>query len=156
MRPALREEIREFLLEHGPARAKEVAFAIRARRDDVDAVLAGAGFLVTERPAGANSRARYFDVSHRVPGGRGGKSRADAMLAVLRDGRIHSRDEIFQLAGRFFLTNNAASELRSRGFDVCHGRQGRLDVYWLKQPAVRSKPSGSKQPRTVRALEVAA
>ena len=46
-------------------------------------------------------------------------NRADRMLAVLSSApRAFSRDEIFQRCGSFFLTNNAASELRARGYKV--------------------------------------
>lgn len=60
-------------------------------------------------------------------------NRADKMLAVLQDGRKHTRHDIFRAAGEFFLTNNAASELRGRGVDVRHGKQDGADVYWLEQ-----------------------
>lgn len=144
MRSTLRDEVSAFLLEHGPARAKEVAFGIRARRDDVDAVLQGDGFLVVERPPGAAPLARYFDVSHRVPRGSGGKSRAAAMLDVLRDGKRHSRAEIFRLTGRFFLTNNAAAELRKAGHDVeCASEHGVI-VYWLNQPATKPETASAE------------
>lgn len=57
-------------------------------------------------------------------------NRADKMLSVLADGRAHSRADIFDRVG-FMLTNNAASELRARGHNVEHTRQGDLDVYRL-------------------------
>jgi len=53
------------------------------------------------------------------------------MLAVLSDGRAHSRDDIFRACGRFMLTNNAASELRACGYDVRHELQDRVHVYRL-------------------------
>lgn len=118
MRASLPEEIAAFLRASGPARAKEIAAAVRARRADVDAVLAGAGFAVAARPVGAYSRSRYFDVSRRVPRSDARGSRADLMLRALADGRPHTREEILQAAGRPFLTNNAAHELRKRGLDV--------------------------------------
>lgn len=57
-------------------------------------------------------------------------NRADLLLSVLRDGKPHTRQDIFGRVG-YFLANNAASELRARGFDVVHSREGRLDVYRL-------------------------
>ena len=57
-------------------------------------------------------------------------NRADRMLAVLRDGREHSRQDIFDRAG-FMLTNNAASELRAQGHNVIHSKRDGLDVYQL-------------------------
>lgn len=58
-------------------------------------------------------------------------NRADRMLEVLRDGRPHSRQEIFDRAG-FMLTNNAASELRARGLDVEQWQESRgVFVYRL-------------------------
>jgi len=51
-------------------------------------------------------------------------NRADKMLEVLRDGRPHTRRDLFERCG-FFLTNNAAAELRARGYDV---RQSRARV----------------------------
>jgi len=52
------------------------------------------------------------------------------MLTVLRDGKPHSRHEIFQRVG-FMLTNNAASELRARGLDVEETRDGDNYLYQL-------------------------
>jgi hypothetical protein len=49
-------------------------------------------------------------------------NRALLMLEVLRDGRPHTRREIFDHAG-FLLTNNAASELRAMGYDVQQSRE---------------------------------
>lgn len=60
-----------------------------------------------------------------------GVNRADLLYAALKDGKPMSRREIFEHAGQFFCTNNAACELRQRGFDVPHTRDGRLDVYQL-------------------------
>ena len=61
-------------------------------------------------------------------------NRADRMLEVLRDGRPHSRREIFDRAG-FMLTNNAASELRARGLDVRQWREDGVYVYKLLSEA---------------------
>ena len=59
-------------------------------------------------------------------------NRANRLHEVLRDGRVHSRDEIFHRAG-FMLTNNAASELRdqleSQGLGVVHTVEHRVDCY---------------------------
>lgn len=57
-------------------------------------------------------------------------NRADKLFAVLRDGREHSRQDVFDAEG-FMLTNNAAAELRARGYDVRHRRRGGLDMYQL-------------------------
>lgn len=59
-------------------------------------------------------------------------NRADRMLAVLRlNEGWWSRNSIFTLAGCYFLSNNAAAELRARGFKVEHTRRGRIDLYRL-------------------------
>jgi len=61
-------------------------------------------------------------------------NRSTRLYEVLRDGRVHSRDEIFHRAG-FMLTNNAASELReqleSRGLGVVHTVEHRVDCYQI-------------------------
>lgn len=49
-------------------------------------------------------------------------NRADRMLEVLRDGRPHTRRDLFDRCG-FFLTNNAAAELRARGYNVVQSRE---------------------------------
>jgi len=61
-------------------------------------------------------------------------NRADRMLAALRDGTPWSRAEIFDRVG-FMLTNNAASELRDRGFTVIESRRGGEYFYQLLNPA---------------------
>lgn len=61
-------------------------------------------------------------------------NRADLLHSVLKDGRRHSRRDIFDRVG-FMLTNNAASELRARGVDVTHTREGRVDFYSLNGAA---------------------
>lgn len=70
-------------------------------------------------------------------------NRADAMLQVLQDGRPHSRREIFDAAGGYFLTNNAASELRARGYIIEHTRTKSVDVYRLAAAAAASNPQPS-------------
>lgn len=126
---------------------------VRARRADVAAVLRGSGFEVAPRPEGTETRATYFVVSDRVPEDdaatrvlmplrRGGKSRAERMAAVLADGRWHSRREIWEAAGGFFLTNNAAAELRTK-----HGKNV---VYDARQDAYRIAPAAAmRAPRAV-------
>jgi hypothetical protein len=157
LRASLPDEVAEFLREHGPATASAVAMGIRARRDDVDAALTGARFCRVQRPEGASPRAVYFSLSPRVQYFRGGKSRAAAMLDVLRDGKRHDRDEIFRLAGRFFLTNNAAAELRKAGYDVRSGYQGEnVVVYWLNAPAVKTVEAKAGATISGRAEAVAA
>jgi hypothetical protein len=53
------------------------------------------------------------------------------MLAALSDGREHSRRELLEASGEFYLTNNASAELRARGFNVVHRRKGGVDTYQL-------------------------
>ena len=76
-------------------------------------------------------------------------NRADLLWSVLKDGRPHSRQEIFEQVG-YMLTNNAASELRARGVLVEHRREGRLDVYEivgsLREPALPPGASPSPVP----------
>lgn len=57
-------------------------------------------------------------------------NRAAKMLSVLRDGQPHSREDIQTRVG-FFLTNNAASELRDQGFEVVRWNEGRRVFYRL-------------------------
>lgn len=62
-------------------------------------------------------------------------NRADLLYSCLRDGSPWTRRDIYEHVGEFFLTNNAAAELRvvlrPRGQDVLHSRAGRLDVYQI-------------------------
>lgn len=58
-------------------------------------------------------------------------NRADKMHAALKDGRPKTRRELFAHADAFYLTNNAASELRARGFTVSQWRDGEDFVYQL-------------------------
>ena len=58
--------------------------------------------------------------------------RADRMLHVLKDGAWHSREEILALSpGPYFLTNNAASDLRKRGLVVEYELRRGLRCYRL-------------------------
>lgn len=123
MRATLPQEVKEHLLAAGPKTASEIALGVRARRDDVDEVLAGGGFMRVAHPDGASPRGVYFGVSERVPRARSAASRrADLLLDILCDGRRHSRHEIWSLTEEYFLTNNAASELRRRGHTVVYER----------------------------------
>lgn len=132
MRPTLAVEVESFLRTHGASTANEIALGIRARRDDVDEVLKGDAFRRVPAPNGCSPRAAYFNLSYRVPARPAAVvSRADRMLSVLRDGRPHSRQEIFDAAGGFFLTNNAASELRRKGHTVTQRRERGIVVYQL-------------------------
>ena len=70
-------------------------------------------------------------------------NRADLLLSCLRDGTPWTRYDIYEHVGEFFLTNNAAAELRERGFDVQHMRQGRLDVYQLVNGSLGEREQGS-------------
>jgi hypothetical protein len=55
------------------------------------------------------------------------------MLRVLADGRPHSRQEILRAADTFFLTNNAASELRAQGYEIERTYKNGEPVYRLVQ-----------------------
>lgn len=72
--------------------------------------------------------------------------RAALMLAALEDG-CSTRSELWAHAGRFYLTNNAASDLRKAGVDVAWDRA--KDSYSLvlsegvASPAQRSDPPPS-------------
>lgn len=57
-------------------------------------------------------------------------NRADRMYAALMDGKPRTRQEIQMKVG-YFLTNNAASELRQRGHGVTHWKEGRTHYYQL-------------------------
>lgn len=63
-----------------------------------------------------------------------GTNRAARMYQVLQDGRAHSRAELFEHGG-FYLTNNAAAELRAQGHAVEHTVETvngqRVDVYQI-------------------------
>ena len=69
------------------------------------------------------------------------------MLRVLADGRPHSRQEILRSADTFFLTNNAASELRGRGHNIertyKHGEPVYRLVGALKEAPVPPVDGGS-------------
>lgn len=131
MRETLAGEVESFLRAHGAKTATEIAIGVCARRDDVDEVLTGDAFTRVPAPEGCSPRASYFSLSYLVPARPPrAVSRADRMLEVLRDRRPHSREEIFERVG-FMLTNNAASELRERGYDVEHRVERRIHIYQL-------------------------
>ena len=132
MRDTLPVEVERFLREIkcAPATANEIAIGVRARRDDVDEVLKSAPFTRVPPPDGCSPHAHYFSLSPFVPSPGKGKNRADLMLEVLKDGAVHSRQEIFERVG-FMLTNNAASELRDRGLNVVHRVERRIHTYQL-------------------------
>lgn len=133
MRPSLRQEVEAFLRLHGPSTGIEVGLGVRARRGDVDRILASDAFEIVPTPDGKSPRATYFNLSERVPARRKANTkRSRLLLSVLRDGRRHSRDEIFERVGRFFLTNNAAAELRAQGVDVRYVRKDGVDFYWIE------------------------
>jgi len=52
-------------------------------------------------------------------------NRAQKMLEVLADGQPHSQRELWERGG-FYLTNNAAAELRAQGYDVRYSQE-RID-----------------------------
>jgi hypothetical protein len=82
-------------------------------------------------------------------------NRADLMLEVLSDGLPHSRQDIFAKAGCFFLTNNAASELRARGHVVEQSRKGGEFIYSLRDATEieRLGPDGSVASRSEASFE---
>lgn len=89
-------------------------------------------------------------------------NRADRLLSVLKDGREHSRQDVYQAVG-FLMTNNAAAELRQRGLNVIHRRKNSLDLYRLAGSLAEtadppdlsavsaSEPSSNPHPSTIRA-----
>jgi hypothetical protein len=150
----LPEEIRAFLVANGPATSPEIALAVRARRTDVDRALAEGPFTRAGRPDGTSGRGKYWNASQLVRVPRGGKSREALMLDVLRDGRWHSRRDLWDAAGKFFLTNNAAAELRRKGHNVVYDR-GR-DAYRLAPAAAMRAPRSVSVSGDAPPLKVAA
>lgn len=150
MRETLGVEVEEFLRVHGASTPTSIAVGVRARRDDVDEVLRGDAFRRVPAPDGCSPKASYFNLSYLVPARPATTvSRADRMLSVLRDGRARSRQEIFEEAGGFFLTNNAASELRKRGYNISQRRERGVYVYQLVgglDEAAASSPSAASTP----------
>jgi hypothetical protein len=142
VRPSLQAEIREFLLANGPSTAPEIALGLRARRVDIDRVLSSSnGFERVSAPEGVTGRGKYWNASQLVPMRRGGKSRSAQMLDVLRDGKWHTRYDIFNATGRYFLTNNAATELRAAGYSIEFGwGDGRVPQYRLAPAAAMRTP----------------
>lgn len=125
-------EVERFLRKHGPTTAGEIAIGVRARRGDVDEVLASGRFRRAVKPDGGSPRAAYSDVSRRVLRADGSLPlRAQKMLVVIRDGLEHRRSEI--LAAGVGNPNNAASELRGAGYVVRHRWQGGSVVYWIAE-----------------------
>ncbi len=130
-------EVAAFLVAHGASTSNQIAAGIRARRAAIDEVLLSGPFVEAPTPEGANPRARHWTdavgQSQAVLASPKGQTRAAAMLAVLSDGRKHTRADIFKASGQFFLTNNAAAELRAQGYDVRKEQQGRhVIIYWLE------------------------
>lgn len=140
----LQAEVTAFLAEHGPARAKEIAAGIRARLAEVMAVLDQDGFSQAERPAGAHPHSVYWVASRRFP-----QSRSGLLLSILQDGEWHTRAMIFERAGRSFLTNNAAAELRAAGHVIEYSAKAGYRLVSLEAPegcpvaGLTSAPSGA-------------
>lgn len=155
MRETLASEVESFLRAHGAKTATEIAIGVRARRDDVDEVLASGTFRRVPAPDGCSPRAVYFSLSYLVPS-RSARvvSRADRMFEVLRDGQPHSREEIFERVG-FMLTNNAAAELRERGYEIESWQERRIFIYQLvgldEAAATEPSPSASSPAQSVAA-----
>lgn len=126
MRETLRDEVRAFLESHGAATASDVAVGVRARRADVDRVLADTGsFETTTHPAGGSPAATYWRVSPHVP-----VPQWKRIVAVLADRRPHSMQEIHAKAG-FCRLNSRVSELRSRGYEITCDKTGGNYIYTL-------------------------
>lgn len=121
-------EVERFLRKHGASSSKVIAKGVRARRVDVDRVLASDRFRRVSPPAGVSPRTVLYVVGTRrdkLP------ARAARMLSVLADGHGHSRVDIVAEASINY-PNNAASELRAAGYDV---RTRYLDgevFYWIE------------------------
>lgn len=82
-------------------------------------------------------------------------NRAELLYTVLADGRLHSRHEIFRVCGEFFLTNNAASELRAkRGVVVVHTVKDGEHFYQLES-ALTEQENAVQQPGTHRSVREA-
>jgi hypothetical protein len=75
-------------------------------------------------------------------------NRADKMYAALKHGGPMTRRDLFEHAGCFYLSNNAASELRARGVEVVQWRADGQYVYQLLPPLgeVRGFSGRERQP----------
>lgn len=129
-----------------PLTASQIAVSVRARRADVEEALAAGPFQEALPPLGANQRSTHWAnasvASPAVPALLKGSGRSARLLAVLRDGRWHSRDEILQLSpGPFFLVNNAASDLRRKGYTVECRSAGRQYAYRLVSAPALEEPA---------------
>lgn len=124
MRATLAAEVESFLRERGPATATAIGLGIRARRDDVDEVLAhDARFLRVPPPEGGSPRGRYFGLSELVLTAAEGITAPTTdnafLLSVLADGRWHTLTEIlsrsFADRGVGLTVHSRAAELRRAG-----------------------------------------
>ena len=133
MRATLPDEVAAFLRDRGPSTASEVSLGIRARRDDVDEVLAESRFTRVARPEHGSPRAAYFNVSEAVltadaPGSAAGQKIRDKdfLLAVLADGRWHTLTEIlsrsFRDRGVGLTVHSRAANLRRDGHTIANRR----------------------------------
>lgn len=163
---SLADRVASFLAGTGrPLTAREIASQLHVRHIDVLRTLTSDPRFQRLVPTpGRSPRAKGYTLANgngersgavvtRVP------NRAALMLEALRDGDWHSRHDIFYRAGRFFLTNNAAAELRARGFEVEHRRHQGNDEYRLNTAgaavgklavsgsAVFSSPVNPSEPR---------
>lgn len=136
----LHAEVTAFLSVHGAARAREIAAALRARLAKVMVVLAQEGFSQAERPVGAHPHSVYWVASRRFP-----QSRSGLLLSILQDGEWHAREAILARAGRSFLTNNAAYELRRAGYGVEYSAKAGYRLVSLAAPEapLSTSPSGA-------------
>jgi hypothetical protein len=145
VRASLVEEVVAFLGTHGPSTAREVGLGVRARRRDVDAVLALEPFCRVARPEGAYPHREYFGVSRRVPDARRRTPRAGSqearILEVLRDGGEHSAAELLARVGFMHLNSRISSLRRKCGFGIERRQEGREHFYRLvSEPASLGSP----------------
>jgi hypothetical protein len=131
--------VRAFLVEHGASTVPQVASGVRARQAEVRAVVTQEGFSLADPPAGATPHGIYYVSSRLVPRIAEG-SRAAVLLGILADGEWHGRAEILAEAGRAFLTNNAAAELRRAGHVVEFSAKSGYRLVSLAAPEVSPSP----------------
>lgn len=146
----LRDEVAAYLGSHGPSTVTDIALGVRARRSDVEAVLAGDGFYRCATPEGKNPRAQHFNASRHVPRAQR-RTDADYLHAILSDGREHSLDEILERSrrerGHGFTVHSRAAQLRKeRGVTIdvrCERPDGRTVSYYRMTTAGSLEPAAS-------------
>lgn len=133
----LPERVAGYLTEYPGQRCEEIARGVHARTSEVRRILKMDERFIASKTwlDGVTAVLYQFTPGNQADGrGRAEKakqlSRAARLYSVLRDGRVHSRQEIFERIG-YELTNNAASELRKLGHIVHHSQIGRVHCYQL-------------------------